>query len=451
MKNFPLLALAAVASSLAACSSDPDAGATGPATGHATARSALARDAAPNLTDAEKAALAASSEGFTTRLVGALRAESPDAVAGNLAFSPVSIATALSMPYAGARGATAAQIAQALGWTVPQARVAKAFNWATLGYGGRAATALEAARRKAAGDPSSPAPDAASFRLHLVNSVWARQDVRFEAPFLDTLAVDYGAGVTLADFAGNPDGERRAINGWVAGETQQKIQDLIPSGSITRDTAVVLVNAVHLKLPWPTVLGVEAQAAPFAIESGAPVQARFVAASGSYPYAEDASAQAVEIPLEGGEVAFLLVVPKQGLASFEGALATNLPALRGALARKEANVSLPKFTFTSSSVSLAKPLKALGLVDAFDEGKADFSGITGSQRLFFSDVLHKAMIGLDEKGVEAAAATAVVMAGTSAPTDPPKVVRADKPFFFAIVDKPTNTLLFAGHVKDPTR
>jgi serpin B len=300
-------------------------------------------------------------------------------------------------------------------------------------------------------DPSSPAPDAASFRLHLVNSVWARQDVRFEAPFLDTLAVDYGAGVTLADFMGNPEGERAAINGWVASETQQKIQDLIPSGGITRDTAVVLVNAVHLKLPWPAPLGVEPQPAPFGTEAGTPVQARFVAASGSYLYAEDASAQAVEIPLEGGEVAFLLVVPKAGLSSFEGALATNLPALRGALVRKEANVSLPKFTFTSSSVSLSKPLKALGLVDAFDAAQADFSGITGSQRLFFSDVLHKAMIGLDEKGVEAAAATAVVMAGTSAPTDPPKVVRADKPFFFAIVDKPTSTILFAGHVKDPTR
>lgn len=447
--TFPLLALAAFGSSLVACSSDPDAGP--PGTGHATAASALARDTAPSLTAAEQAAFAASSEGFAARLTGAIGTESPEAVAGNFVFSPVSIATALSMPYAGARGATATQIAQALGWTLPQARVAKSFNWATLGYGARAGVALEAARRKAAMDPSAAAPDATSFRLHLVNSVWARQDVRFEAPFLDALAVDYGAGVTLADFAGNPDGERQAINGWVAAETQQKIQDLIPSGSITSDTAVVLVNAVHLKLPWPAPLGVEAQPAPFAVAAGAPVQARFVSASGAYRYAEDASAQAVEIPLEGGDVAFLLVVPKVGLAAFEGALGTNLPALRGALATKEANVTLPKFTFTSSSISLAKPLKALGLVDAFDAGKADFSGITGSQRLFFSDVLHKAMVGLDEKGIEAAAATAVVMADTSAPSDPPKVVRADKPFFFAIVDKPTNTLLFAGHVKDPTR
>jgi serpin B len=449
MKNLPILALVTLASSLVACSSEP--GGSPSSNGHAAASSALARDTAPNVTAAEKAALAASSEGFAARLVGALATESPDALAGNFVFSPVSIATALSMPYAGARGATATQIAQALGWTVPQERVAKSFNGATLGYGARAATALEAARRKAAMDPSSAAPDAASFRLHLVNAVWARQDVTFAAPFLDTLAVDYGAGVTLADFVGNPEGEREAINGWVATETQQKIQNLIPSGSITRDTAVVLVNALHLKLPWPAPLGVEAQPAPFALEGGAPVQARFVGTAGRLPYAEDASAQAVEIPLEGGEVSVLLVVPRGSLGAFEGALTTNLRALRGALAPKEATVSLPKFTFTSSSLSLAKPLKALGLVDAFDAGKADFSGITTSQRLYFSDVLHKAMVGLDEKGVEAAAATAVVMAGTSAPSDPPKVVRADKPFFFAIVDKPTDTILFAGHVKDPTR
>jgi serpin B len=449
MKTFQILALAAFAANLVACSSEPGGGSTSePVFEKAT--SALPRDTAPTVSSEERESLAESSEALTSKLVGALRASEEKALEGNFAFSPVSIATALSMPYAGARGTTATQMAAALGWNVPQARVAKLFNWATLGYGERAGKALEEARRDVAGD-TSQSPDAANFRLHLVNSVWARRDVAFEKPFLDTLAVDYGSGVTLADFRGNPDGEREKINGWVAAETSDKIKDLIPKRAITQATAAVLVNAVHLKMPWGRPMSVEPTESPFARAGGGETKATFLATTGRYGYAEDANAQAVELPLKGGDLAFVLVVPKSGLEAFEGGLATNLPAIRKGLATREATVSLPKFKFTTESISLKKPLESLGIVDAFDELKADFSGVTKSERLYVSDVVHKAMVGVDEKGVEAAAATAVVFGESSALPAQPVKVRADRPFFFAIVDKPTNTILFAGHVKDPSR
>jgi serpin B len=99
-------------------------------------------------------------------------------------------------------------------------------------------------------------------------------------------------------------------------------------------------------------------------------------------------------------------------------------------------------------VRLTSALKALGMAGAFDPS-ADFTGITQEKPLFISDVVHKAMVGVDENGVEAAAATAVMLAGSGLPTDV-KQVTVNRPFFFGIYDRPTSTWIFLGHVTDPS-
>jgi serpin B len=126
---------------------------------------------------------------------------------------------------------------------------------------------------------------------------------------------------------------------------------------------------------------------------------------------------------------------------------------RSSLASTRVDLSLPKFRFETASIKLGQVLQALGMKSAFDVGSADFTGLGHADDvLYIGEVFHKAMVGLDEKGVEAAAATAVVMkAGSVGQPEPPKTFRADRPFFFAIVDEPTGTTLFAGRVSDPTK
>jgi serine protease inhibitor len=172
-----------------------------------------------------------------------------------------------------------------------------------------------------------------------------------------------------------------------------------------------------------------------------------------FPYAEDAQVQAVAIPLVGQSVQFVVFVPKSGtsLAQFEnGTIGTEVQTLTTAMLTTEVNLTLPRFKFTTDSISLKTGLVALGLVDAFDQTTANFSGMTTQDKLLISDVIHKAMVGVDEHGVEAAAATAVIMRNGAVVTNAKQVV-ADHPFFFGIYDRPTATWLFLGHVVDPTQ
>ncbi len=119
-------------------------------------------------------------------------------------------------------------------------------------------------------------------------------------------------------------------------------------------------------------------------------------------------------------------------------------------------LSLPKFSFTTPTFSLAAALKAMGMPDAFDGAAADFTPMCPSLpdggRLYISDVLQKAMIGVEENGVEAAAATAVIVDRASIALPPPTPVPmvVNRPFLISIIDAPTGAVLFLGHVDDPT-
>jgi serpin B len=290
------------------------------------------------------------------------------------------------------------------------------------------------------------------FELSIANSIWAEKTYEFLDPFLETLALNYGAGARLVDFIDDSEGARTAINAWVSAETNGRIPELIPQGIIDAMTRLVLTNAIFFKASWaepfPETLTEDGD---FHLVSGETVTASMMHSSGSQGllYAEDEDFQAVELPYAGDEMAMLVILPAEGrFADFEAGFdADELAEIVASLELEEVSVVFPKFEF-SSDLPLKQVLTDLGMPAAFEPGVADFSGMDGTRDLFIQDVLHKAFVAVDEEGTEAAAATAVVVGVTSAPAEP-KLFEANRPFLFLIRDRVTGTVLFVGRVLDP--
>jgi serpin B len=413
-------------------------------------RSPLPR-AIPELTDTEKGELATGLSGFAFALLQELHKD--PSLEGNFAFSPASISLALGMAYAGAVGDTASHMKDAMQVQTSPEVYFRSLNWLDQQLESRADAALKQAQDlfTRSGNIGSP-PDPADFRLHVVNACWGEQTTTFEQPFLDTLATSFGAGIHLADFKNQPETERLAINAWVSQETLNRINDLIPQGAIDPLTRAVLVNAIHLKLPWyDPFLETSTSPGTFTKVDGSTVTVPFMSGGGQRSYAEDDTTQAVAIPLSGQSIDFVVFLPKptSSLAQLEDSLSqARAQALLASMSTYAVALTLPRFKFTTPSIRLKTVLIALGMTDAF-RTDADFTGITKERPLFISDVLHKAMVGVDEHGVEAAAATAVLLSGGSAPGDV-KQMDVNRPFFFGIYDRPTSTWLFLGHVSDPS-
>lgn len=429
--NAGRLAAGAVLVALAACS-----GSSPPSPSVAVARSALARDTSPDVTTAQQTALEEANQTFAFDAYGALGA-SPTA---NVVFSPYSLSSALGVTFAGARTTTADQMAQTLEFTDldpttanSQADVPPAFDWLDLQLASRA--------QNATGDAGTP------FALHVTNSVWAQIGMTFQQPFLETLATDYGAGIELTDFEANPDASRQSINGWVDGETDGTIQNLIPPNGIDSSTVMILVDAIYFDATWRTPFGA-GQTAPgtFTRLDGTTVQASMMQQASSFGYAAGGGYQILEMPYQGSQVALDVVLP--ALGTNPATLTQSIFAsLVGAINNHTVAVTLPKYRADGGSIDVSSTLSALGMPNAFTPGLADFSGIATG--LYVSHVFHQAFIDVDEDGTQAAAATAVNFETLSA-IIPDATVTVDHPFFFAIRDLPTNTILFMGEILDPT-
>ena len=378
----------------------------------------------------------------------------------NVLTSPISATLALTMTYAGAEGTTKSEMASALHLD-PQAgdAIFAGQNALSQALNGRAAAAL-ARRTQDAAQSGQAAPSAEDYRLSVVNSVWGEQSYTWEAPFLDTLAAHYGTGVYKQDFQRAYEPARALINGWVSEHTNDKINDLLPKGALDDLTRMVLVNAIHLKLPWANNFMPTATApGAFVRGDGSTVSADFMRRESDFAYVDDGRAQVLSLPLANNELQVVIALPHADvtLADYEATLATTSAALRVPSAVSRVVLSLPKAKFTSRSVSLIEALKAMGMKQAFDDGAANFDGLCAhppdGSRLHISDVLQKTMIAMQETGVEAAAATAVILAGTSsAPVEPPVKVEmtVNRPYLVAIVDAPTQAVLMLGQIQDPT-
>jgi serpin B len=412
---------------------EPDAGAQ-----FVVARSGKARKPA-DAAQADVGALVDGNSAFALALHAALSTQE-----GNQFFSPYSISQAMAMTYAGARAATERQMAQALHFTLPQAQLHPAFNALDLQLVPPADAATSAAEHAEA-----------RFTLSTANALWGQSGYSFTPAFLDLLAENYGAGLQLLDFKQAPEAARGAINAWVASQTANKINDLLPQGSIANSTRLVLTNAIYFKATWQQQFdGANTHEGAFTLLDGGQIQAQMMSQTSGFAYAEGSDYQAIELPYASDEAtsraAMLVLLPAQGqLQGFERALdVERLKAIVGQLASTDVALTMPKFTFAPPSVSLKAILSGMGMPDAFAEDSADFSGIDGTRTLFISDVFHKAFVAVNEKGTEAAAATGAVMQTTSAVLTGATMV-VNRPFIFIIRDVNSGSILFMGRVLNP--
>jgi serpin B len=396
-----------------------------PGTGE-TVESSLDRDLDPDVSADDVAALVAGNTAFAFDLFHELVAD------GNLFYSPFSISAALAMTYAGAAGDTKAQMASALHFDVDPSEPHSAFNVLDLELNSRSTI--------------EPPYEGEGFDLSVVNAAWGQRGHTFLRAYLDVLAVNYGAGLRLLDFEGDPDGSRETINDWVCQETNDKILDLLPPGSIDTATRLVLTNAVYFNAPWldPFDPG-QTRTGAFKPLHGDTVYVPMMRQQLRADYATWDGGQAVELPYNGNTLSMILLVPDRGtFEAFEAEVdAIEYESIISALESRPVTLQLPRFK-AGYEASLAEPLGALGMVDPFIFGAADFSGIDGTSTLFISDVVHKAWVSVDETGTEAAAATAVIMPGGGG--GEPVTLTIDRPFLFVIRDIPTNTILFLGRI-----
>lgn len=409
------------------------AGCAGRVSAGSEVRSNVPRDSAPSVSNADAGALADGNTAFALDLYRELAGKG-----GNLFYSPFSISQALAMTYAGARGNTASQMSGALHFTLAQESLHPAFN--SLG--------LELASRSEIED----LPKDQRFKLNIANAIWGQKDYEFLPEFLDMLAKNYGAGMRLVDYLADPEKARLEINNWVADQTEGKIKDLIPQGAIDGLTRLVLTNAIYFNASWQHPFEESlTEPQPFHLLDGSTVDADMMQQSESFGYYRGGGYQAVELPYSGDQLAMWVILPDEGqFAEFEASLDPGvLDEIQNGMSYPQVNLWMPKFSF-SAEFMLKPTLSALGMTDAFDESLADFSGMTGSRDLFISKVIHKAFVDVDESGTEAAAATAVIMKLTSAPSEEPVELKIDRPFIFLIRDLPTGSVLFLGRVLDPT-
>jgi serpin B len=398
------------------------------------AQSEVERDASPDVASQDLAELAGGNSAFAFDLYQFLKEGRPG---DNLFYSPYSISLALAMTYAGARGETEGQMADALHFALTQERLHPAFNALDLELTSRG----EGAEGK----------DGEGFRLNIANAIWGQAGFQFLPDFLDTLAENYGAGLRLLDFANAPEESRITINDWVSNQTEGRIEDLIPPGLITELTRLVLTNAIYFNAAWNTPFEPElTEDGPFHTLDGGQTTVPMMRQTESLGYARGSGYQAVELPYDGRELSMVILLPEAGqFEAFEGALGfEQVENILEDLTYQQVALTMPKFE-VESDFSLAGALAALGMQHAFT-ADADFSGMTGGRDLFISDVVHKAFVSVDEAGTEAAAATAVVMELTSAMPEEPVEVRVDRPFVFLIRDIETGAILFVGRVVDPS-
>ncbi len=388
------------------------------------------RVTAPAVPPADIASLAEGNRDFALNLYQALKGAD-----GNLFFSPYSISEALAMTYGGARGETEKQMAAALMFKLPQAQLHPAFNSMELDL----ATRGEGAKGK----------DGKGFRLYAVNAIWGQQDFKFTPTYLDLLAQNYGAGLRIVDFIKATEPSRQAINQWVSDQTEGKIKDLLPQGSVNAMTRLVLTNAIYFNAAWLYPFNKQATTSGvFHLLSGSDISVPMMKQTKSFKYFENETYQAAELPYDGNKLSMVVLLPRADkFKTFEASL--NGPGLSSIIQQMQpvsVNLAMPKFSY-SSQFGLKKALSDLGMPLAFIDA-ADFSGMDGQKDLLIQDVVHKAFVAVDEDGTEAAAATGVVVGVTSVQTDI-KEMTVDRPFVFLIRDIPTGSILFAGRVLNP--
>ena len=373
----------------------------------------------------------------------------------NLCVSPYSIETALAMTFAGADGETRSEMGRVLHLS-NDPNVFASFSSLQHSLQEMSAKTAELAKQsKKFGGQSEP------ITLNIANRLFAQKGYNFRENFLSLVKQNFGGAFEPTDFTADPAAATQHINKWVAGETHDRIRDLIPGGALDETTRLVLANALYVKAPWASPFTENAtQPEPFHVRGAAPVNVPTMRKTDKhFGYAKREGFTAVTLPYVGDELQFLVLIPDNanGLRSLESKLTAGILAECAKLPTRDVDLHLPKFKVEPPTITLAEKLKALGMKTAFDQpkGSANFDKMAprkSDDYLYISQVFHKTFIAVDEKGTEAAAATAVAMMAGSAlrsPPPPPMEVKVDRPFVYAIQHVPSGVSLFLGRVTDP--
>lgn len=356
-------------------------------------------------------------------------------IKGNLCLSPYSVISALDIPYVGAKGATQFQMQKVLHLQLP---------------GGNAEEAIAGVNQQLFSKLSDTSEE---LRVLQANSLWVQTGMPLLPSFVDTVERFYRGLVKRVDFAHQLETARSEINNWTREKTFGKIPMIIPKGTLTTGTKMVIVNALYLKAKWENPFDTRITTRlPFFVNDDSTVSPLMMIATFSLPYYHEESFSAVELPYVTPhstpvELALLVVLPNN-IEAFENSLTLGkLTQIKEGLRTERIHITLPAFKFTTQ-LRLNDPLIGLGMSDAFSD-TADFSGITGKKDLMISDVIQQTFFSVDEAGTEAAAATAITMTRTSMISGNPIEFKVDRPFSFVLYDKKTGVILFMGRVVNP--
>lgn len=385
-----------------------------------------------NRTSSVMAAISSSNTAFALDLLRTLSKADPT---GNIFVSPLSISSALAMVYLGAKGDTAAQMAQALSF--------------------RSGEGVHADFQALNADINSPS---ASFILKLANRLYGENSANFLPQFLEATEKYYRADLKAVDFIGAPEACRGEINSWVEQQTENKIKDLLKPGTVSSMTRLALVNAIYFKGNWLNRFD-EANTKEMTFKvnkkENKQVQMMYQMKKLPYNYIPEHGLQILELPYVDKELSMFVLLPEESaqgsnpLLKLENELTpekldewTNRENMD---IHTDIVIHLPKFKL-EEDYELNEPLAKLGMTDVFCSGKADLSGMTGEGGLFLSTVAHKAFVEVNEEGTEAAAATAGIAAFCMMREEH---FKADHPFLFFIRHNKTKSILFLGRFSSP--
>ena len=363
----------------------------------------------------------------------------------NIFYSPYSISAALAMTYEGAKGQTADEMESVLHF--PETSTLRPNFAAIYNKINRENNAYE---------------------LRTGNALWVQQDYTFLKDYKTTVEKYYGGKAANLDFKQETEKSRQTINSFIEEQTNNKIKDLIPSGVLDSMTRFVLTNAIYFKGTWEWEFDKsDTREQDFKVNPTNIVKTPMMymkPEKAEFNYADLEKLQILELPYKGDKISMLVLLPKQGEDydyETEKMIVSDYTIKDMELSSEKLNeykaqmketkldaVYLPKFEFDTKFFMKAT-LSALGMPMAFTWPGADFSGMDGSNNLYIGEVIHQAYVKVDEKGTEAAAATAVI--GKFGSAMPRNVFRADHPFIFIIQERETGNILFMGRVTNPTK
>ena len=347
----------------------------------------------------------------------------------NVFFSPHSISAAMAICYEGAEDTTKEQISNVFYFPTNK-------------------TVLKV-RLKEMNDKINS--DADDYELETANALWVQEGYPIKEQYVFNVKNYYEGEVTNLDFVGKREDSRDTINEWVEDKTNDKIKDLVPEGSINENKRIIITNAIYFNGKWEHEFDKEMTGKKtFYPSKGEETPVDMMYMSSNFNYGENSKAKIIELPYKGNSLSMYIVLPKDNnITEFETDFTVNdYTELKNNMdSIGDVETSIPKFKFETKT-ELSNSLVEMGIMDAFNLNRANFSGIS-DEPLVISEVIHQAFIDVQEEGTEAAAATMVEVTCSCAMDSEPKEFKADHPFMFFIEDKRTKCILFIGKVEYP--